>query len=192
MMNRGRWVKRPVYHATMRYKYTLPGLDGRLEQIYAYLDTLGVRLDPAIIWNAIPFSFVIDWIVDVSGFLGSFARDNYPIQVTVLDFCHSYSWHLEAETFCSWVCDLSIETDLALIKAGYPTRPGWQQIFRGTRRYYSRVRAFPNIHTARIKGPKLRAAALSLSLLLSRSAYGRQNRYQRDLTSTFLKAPKKK
>jgi hypothetical protein len=173
----------------MRYKYTLPNADSRLEKVYSLLDTLGVRLDPAIIWNAIPFSFVIDWIVDVSSFLASFARDNYPIEVSVLDFCHSYSWHLEAETYCAYICDLSIEND-PIIKAGYPTRPGYRQIYRGTRRYYSRVRAFPNIHTARIQGPKLRAAALSLSLLLSRTSYGRANRYQKDLMSTFLKVKK--
>lgn len=191
MKRRGRWIKRPVYHATMRYKYTLPGVDSRLEEVYAFLDTLGVRLDPSIIWNAIPFSFVVDWIVDVSGFLGSFARDNYPIEVTLLDFCHSYSWHAEYETYCSWICDLSIETNFTIIKAGYPTRPGEVNIFRGVRSSYNRVRAFPSIHTARIKGPKLRHAALSLSLLLAQTSYGRANRYSRDLSSTFLRVKRK-
>lgn len=31
----------------------------------AWLDTLGLNLSPTVIWNAIPYSFVVDWFANV-------------------------------------------------------------------------------------------------------------------------------
>lgn len=184
---RGRWVQRPVYHATMRYKYTLPWMGSQYETILSYLETLGVALDPSIIWNAIPFSFVVDWVVDVSGFLSSFRRETFPINVTVSDFCHSYRWHKEAEVH------LKFDSDPQLVAApqyvGSPLSTGFIQVYHGMRSYYSRVRHSPNIHSARLKSPKLRQAALAGSLLLARTAWGNQRRYQ-DLTRLFYNPEK--
>ena len=171
VQSRARWILRPVYHASMRYIYTLPEVDSQLEKVYALLDTLGVRIDPSIVWNAIPFSFVVDWIVDVSGFLGTFARDNYPINVQILDFCHSFKWHKEAEAYVQWTGDLSLGSPTP-VGSGYPALPGWQQVYKGMRSSYSRVRHRPDIHTARIRGPRLRQAALSGALILSRTPSG--------------------
>jgi hypothetical protein len=183
-LKRARWILRPVYHATMRYTYTLPEMDSQLESIYAYLDTLGVRLDPSIVWNAIPFSFVVDWVVDVSGFLGSFARDNYPINVQLLDFCHSYKWHKEAEIYLSWLSDQSLGSPQYI--GPIPTGADNIQIYKGMRSNYTRVRERPDIHSASIRGPKLRHAALSASLLLSRTTAGRQNKFK-DLSRLFYR-----
>lgn len=185
--HRCRWLVRPVYHATARYIYTLPEMDSTLEKVYAHLDTLGVRLDPSIVWNAIPFSFVVDWVVDVSGFLGSFARDNYPIKFQLLDFCHSYKWHKEAELSCSYQSDPTLST--TLIPEGYPLKPGERSIYTGQRSYYSRVRHRPDIHTAQLKAPKLRHLALSGSLMLGRTRLGRQNGYQ-NLSRLFFSPSK--
>lgn len=78
------------YHAAMRYRYKLPsdifGVGGKLK---AYKDLLGINGNPAILWNAIPFSFIIDWIVNVSGYLERLKVDNIQIQTEILDFCHS-------------------------------------------------------------------------------------------------------
>jgi hypothetical protein len=173
-----RWTLRPVYHATMRYVYTLPALGNRLEGIYSKLDALGVRLDPSIIWNAIPFSFVVDWVVDVSGFLSSFARDNFPIDVHITDFCHSYSWRKEMTAQCRYV-------DKGSSDFGYPpyaesnrVGPNWVPVYSGSRSYYNRVRFTPDIHTARAKSPKLRQAALAGSLLLAQSKKLQSSAYQ--------------
>lgn len=79
----------PVYHATVRYSYTIDTVDGLIREHNALMDTLGVRPDPSIIWNAIPFSFIVDWFVDVQGFLERFALDTSGINVTIDDFCSS-------------------------------------------------------------------------------------------------------
>ena len=38
---------------------------------YSHLDALGANLNPAIIWNAIPWSFVVDWVINVSQWLST-------------------------------------------------------------------------------------------------------------------------
>jgi hypothetical protein len=164
----------------MRYSYTLPRLDSVLENVYAYLDVLGVRLDPSIVWNAIPFSFVVDWVVDVSTFLGTFARDNYPIETRVTDFCHSYAHRSDVVVECKY-------SDLAQnpVYMPYDWRIGPERIpvFSGSRNYYNRVRFSPDIHTVRLKAPKLRQAALAGSLFLSRTSFGRSNSYLNSIPS---------
>lgn len=78
------------FHATVRYRYPLPealaGVGGKLK---AYLDLIGVNANPAVLWNAIPFSFVVDWFVNVSGFLNRLRVENIHFQTEILDFCTS-------------------------------------------------------------------------------------------------------
>lgn len=174
-VGRGRWIKRPVYHATLRYSYSLPSMGDRLEKVDAYLDLLGVRLDPAIVWNAIPFSFLIDWVVNVSAFLGTFARDNFPIDITIHDFCHSFSWHKECELEATWLSDPTLSaTDYPSDYKVWNTR-----VFRGVRTSYSRAVFKPtDIPAIKARAPRLREAALAGSLLLANGAARRATRYQ--------------
>lgn len=96
---RYRYLERPVYRATMRYKYALPALSDVEYKVKGYLDALGVRMDPSIIWNAIPFSFLVDWVVDVGGFLRSFSTNNIQPTVHIEDFCSSVKFELVSETY---------------------------------------------------------------------------------------------
>lgn len=76
--------------ATMRYSYTLPGSISSMEwHINAFLDVLGINANPAVVWNAIPFSFVVDWFSNVSGFLAQLRVDNIRATTTVTRFCVS-------------------------------------------------------------------------------------------------------
>lgn len=78
------------YYATMRYRYKLPAelfaVGGKLK---AYKDLLGINGNPAHLWNAIPFSFIIDWFINVNKYLERLKVDNIQIQTEILDFCHS-------------------------------------------------------------------------------------------------------
>lgn len=78
------------YHATLRYRYPLPpelaGVSGKLK---SFLDILGVSLNPAIVWNAIPFSFIVDYFVNISNWLNRLRIDNIRFQTEIRDFCHS-------------------------------------------------------------------------------------------------------
>jgi hypothetical protein len=78
------------YHATIRYRYAIPPeLSSAGGKAKAFLDTLGVAANPAVIWNAIPFSFLIDYLVDIGNYLERLRVDNIPFKTEILDFCHS-------------------------------------------------------------------------------------------------------
>lgn len=78
------------YHATLRYRYPLPAeLTEASGKVKAFLDALGVAKDPAILWNAIPFSFLVDWVVNVGGWLSRLRIDNIRFQTEIREFCHS-------------------------------------------------------------------------------------------------------
>lgn len=187
----GRWVQRPVYHATMRYSYSLPLLDSYYEESLAKLDVLGVRLDPAIVWNAIPYSFIVDWVVDVSGFLSSFAKDNYPINVVVHDFCHSLACESEHEVTAYYpVMDPNLVANPHYASSYVPLDDPIQ-VYYGSRRLYDRRLATPNTHAIATRGPKLRQAALAGSLLLSKFRRINSRRYTH-LDSVLILRPKKK
>jgi hypothetical protein len=90
------------YHATVRYRYPLPAeLLTPVGKMRALGDMLGISQDPAIIWNAIPYSFVVDWFVNVGGYLNRMRVDNIHAQTEILDFCHSVKvereWKLELQ-----------------------------------------------------------------------------------------------
>jgi len=57
------------FHVEIEYSYALLGLQASHSKLLAYLDAFGINLNPAIIWNAIPFTFLLDWVVGVSRFL---------------------------------------------------------------------------------------------------------------------------
>lgn len=58
-----------MFHAEVEYEFSYSDFQTEYAQLLALLDSLGVNFNPAIIWNAIPFSFVIDWVVGVSSWL---------------------------------------------------------------------------------------------------------------------------
>jgi hypothetical protein len=86
----------PSFHATMAYAYTIrhsPGLD---DETAALLDVLGVNSNPAILWNAIPWSFVVDWFVGVSQWLDRFKTSQLEPVTLIYDYC--YSIHIKRLT----------------------------------------------------------------------------------------------
>jgi hypothetical protein len=127
-------------------------------KIRGFLDVIGVRLDPAIIWNAIPFSFLIDWVVDVSSFLRSFAIDNLGIKTEIIDFCHSVKSQLTAEY------------SLRFYHISDPTKdvfnPKWNVIV-GTKTRYERDRATPDLHAISTSTLNGRKFVLGTALVLA-------------------------
>jgi hypothetical protein len=64
----------------------------------AMLDALGVNLNPAIIWNAIPWSFVVDWVVGVGRWLDQFKSRN--LEPVCLIHRYLYSVRIQRSTMC--------------------------------------------------------------------------------------------
>jgi len=123
------------YHLTLLMTYTLPAADKLLEKM-CLLDAFSVNLNPVQFWNAIPFSFIVDWVVDVSGFLESLGDLSWSkAEVTIHQASESlkYTWDryltrdttpddggwMEvggsnfAQTFCSALDDAVTDTPVA-------------------------------------------------------------------------------
>jgi len=62
--------------ASIEFSYDLDPWERENALWRGYLDALGVTVNPQIIWNAIPWTFVVDWVVGVSQFLGQFKLRN--------------------------------------------------------------------------------------------------------------------
>jgi hypothetical protein len=61
-----------TFHMQVQYNYNYTEYQREHARILAFLDSFGVNLNPAIIWNAIPWSFVVDWVFGVSRYLSTF------------------------------------------------------------------------------------------------------------------------
>jgi hypothetical protein len=79
------------FHAEIQYSYFLSEFQRENAAILGLADALGVNLNPAILWNALPWSFVVDWVIDVSRWLDQFKVGNLE-PVTVI---HRYLWSSE-------------------------------------------------------------------------------------------------
>lgn len=75
---------RQLYTATMEFKFDYK-LRGKWEAIRKYW---GLNLTPGVIWNAIPFSFLLDYFVNVSQAIHSVSRDPN-VSLCLAQYCES-------------------------------------------------------------------------------------------------------
>lgn len=59
------------FHVEMEYSYYYTALQARHALLFGLSDELGINLNPAIIWNAIPWSFAVDWVIKIGPWLDS-------------------------------------------------------------------------------------------------------------------------
>jgi hypothetical protein len=89
-----------IFHATMKYTYTIDGLHSEYSKYKAILDIIGLKFNVSVLWEAIPFSFVVDWFLNVGDSLESvFDKDYLESKVTILDFCYSVFEKLTEEAW---------------------------------------------------------------------------------------------
>jgi len=65
-----------IFHAQVQYNYNYTEYQIAHARLLGMLDSLGVNLNPAIIWNAIPWTFIVDWVFGVSRWLEQFKEQN--------------------------------------------------------------------------------------------------------------------
>jgi hypothetical protein len=81
------------FHSEIEYTFTFSRFQNQYTGLLSVLDSLGVNLNPSIIWNAIPWSFVVDWLFDVSRFLSQFKVLNMEPTVNITRCL--WSWKVE-------------------------------------------------------------------------------------------------
>jgi len=76
--------------AVLAYFYSVPEHSGFIARLKQLADAFGVKLDAGIAWDAVPFSFVVDWFVNVSEWLHSnWSKDWVHADVYLMEFSHS-------------------------------------------------------------------------------------------------------
>jgi len=83
-----------LWHGTLYYTYKCEALQGLLKRIKYFADLFGV-FDAAALWDIIPFSFLIDWFVDVGSWLHDHSPKLYPVDTNVKDYCESLKQTVE-------------------------------------------------------------------------------------------------
>lgn len=150
------------YNATVRYRYRMPDdIRSNVGRLKAALDTLGVSRNPAILWNAIPFSFIVDWFFNVSGMLERMRVDNVDIKTEILDFCHSVKYEKAVQ--------MSMRGNQWTEAGGYTT-DSWQVTDTCVKTVYERRTGIPNLLTAvQANGLNGRKFSLAAALVTSNS-----------------------
>jgi hypothetical protein len=83
------FVEPTVFHAEIEYNYNYTQYQLEHARVLALLDAFGVNLNPAIIWNAIPWSFVVDWVLGVSQYLKQFSIRNMEPVINIRQYLWS-------------------------------------------------------------------------------------------------------
>jgi hypothetical protein len=145
------WVLRPTYRASMYFTYDTTKLQAMVGKIQSMVNALGVSKIASVIWEAIPYSFVVDWFVNVGDLIDS-VEDSIldPLPIVVHDFTHSLkyghraiaTWH-----FQNYVID----------------------IYRETKSFYERRRDIPSLwDSLSVHSPNLNQVGLGLSLIIAK------------------------
>jgi hypothetical protein len=130
-------------------------LDTSYEFLLGMLDTLGFELNPRIIWEAVPFSFVIDWFFNVSSFLESLKVDalEFPVELT--------------DSYLQLKEDLSIGSYLRLdVNSTVSSATSWPGVAT-IQRQFMRAPLLPDYATMRaldVRWPSLKQAMLGFCL----------------------------
>lgn len=132
------------YVATLKcsYEYDRPS------NWTAFLRAAGLRLTPEIIWNGIPFSFVIDWVLDIQSFLRQFDKDPR-VRVRVVDYCDSVKLSQvitaqRAQYFNNWAYGSAMPVIRRYAGAGVSTSDPASLIWSRESSSYLRKPGFPD------------------------------------------------
>lgn len=81
------------FQATLEYSYEMPPGTYKDHLMRGLADFNGLTLSPRVIWNAIPWSFVVDWVVGIGPWLDQFTGRHLEIVTHVDQAC--WSVHVE-------------------------------------------------------------------------------------------------
>lgn len=125
-------------------------------KIRGYLDAFGIELNPVIIWDEIPFSFVVDWFVNVGSWIERFKIDALELPIGLADSYLQYKEEFRCESstiICYGRSDFN----------PWPRSGGWTT----SETTFQRMPIFPGSDTFQSlhwKTPSLNHAVLGVSL----------------------------
>jgi len=94
MWKQWEFIEQPLFCATSHFTYDIPKLSGWTKWL-SLLDYLGINLNPKILWEATPFSFVVDWFTRVGDYLENFKETNVSIPIRYTDISYSLKYEVK-------------------------------------------------------------------------------------------------
>lgn len=163
-----------VFHTELEYSYSYKSWQVEHAQLLGMLDAFGVNLNPAIIWNAVPWSFVVDWLVGVSRYLNDRKVLNMEPQINIRRFLWSYIRSREVYTWADVSRSFTPSTTLpALPESLYPkgvTLPMTREIS------YKRRVGLPSASSLETSGVNLSELTLGSALAVARRRNPKRSR----------------
>lgn len=104
---------------TLKFGFECPEFQGWLARMRQFVDAFGV-LDPAALWDVVPFSFVVDWFFGIGGWLHKNRPRFFPANVVIKDYCESIridnrrEWYYQGYAQALHQSGLTYHTDLPL------------------------------------------------------------------------------
>jgi hypothetical protein len=109
------------FHAQIEYNFNYTQYQVEHARLLGVLDSIGFNLNPAIIWNALPWSFVVDWVIGIGRWLDSYKIENMKPQINILRYLWSVKRSRETNLsrhhgrLGSWQCPLQNTGHVATI-----------------------------------------------------------------------------
>lgn len=151
------------FHAEIEYNYNFTQYQLEHARVLALLDAFGVNLNPAIIWNAIPYTFLVDWVIGVSRFLENFKVQNMEPKINIL----RYLWSVKRvqRIDCNMNYDPFYETTIPNAGSPMPTV---------SETAYRRQVQMPSASSIKLSGLNSSEFTLGAALVLSRRRKSRK------------------
>lgn len=158
-----------MYHAEIEYQYWYSDLQDQYAGLLGLLDAVGVNFNPGTVWRAIPFTFLIDWVVGVGRWLDRWKTRNMDPKINI----RRYVWSVKRQR--------TTECRYGFIAAPYSTSPAIHVPIISTlptvfETAYKRSTTMPSRHSFETSG--LSAIEFSLGAALALSLGRPQSRKQ--------------
>jgi hypothetical protein len=150
-----------IFHAEIEYNYNYTRYQLEHARILALYDALGFNLNPAIIWNAIPWSFVIDWVLGVSQWLSTQRIGFMDPKINIL----RYLWSVKRSRRIVVQRQVSVP---AYVDGPYSVASGWVPLPTVRETAYSRVVGLPSEHSILTSGLNASEFSLAAALVIAR------------------------
>jgi len=143
------------FRRTASYSFSAPEFRGWSTRLKQFLDAFGV-IDPAAIWDVIPFSFIVDWFFGVGNWLHKNRPRLFPADVIIRDYCESKRVVLDVKWFMSYAGTTSGSPPLSQITGDY----------LGSDIYTTYLRKRFHPPSVSIPSPRLQGSGITLSRAL--------------------------
>lgn len=147
------------FHAEIEYSFSLSRYEVENAQLLGLLDALGINLNPSIIWNAIPWSFVVDWVIGVGRYLSDHGTTlNLDPQV----YIRRYLWSIRRSRI------VNVQRNVGNLYPGYGSPARSVALCSVRETAYRRANASLSESSFEASGLSLREIALGAALLVPR------------------------